>query len=147
MVNTSGQTAVVAMQDKIFPAQFTVAGSAATGAIYTATLYPFGFQNPATSTSFQVPAGSTYQLVDLYVTAAPSVDAQIIFQLNGVAQGQNFILSTVVAGNSGRAKMTQPLVIRPSDVFTVQVVTTAANTLTTSVTETCYLQFLQVPTS
>jgi len=140
----SGQTAVVALQDKIIPAQFTYAQSAAVNTIYTTTLYPYGFNNPTTTQSFQVPAGSTYQLVDMYVTATPAVDAQVVFQLNGVAQGENLILSTMVASNSARAKMSQPLVLKPSDVFTVQVCTT--NTATVTLTENLFLHFLQVPT-
>jgi hypothetical protein len=141
----TGQTAVVATQDKVFPAQFTVAGSAATNSTYTCTLYPFGFQNPATSTNFQVPSGSNYQLSDIYTSVSPSIDGQIIFSLNGVTQGENLILSTLLSSSSSRVRMTQPLLLHPSDVFTVQVITTAANTLTTAVTETFYLHFLQVP--
>ena len=107
-------------------------------------MYPFGFQNPATSTNFQVPSGSNYQLSDIYISASPTVDGQVIFSLNGVTQGENLILSTLVSSNSSRVRMTQPLVLKPSDVFTVQVITTAANS-TTAVTETFFLHFLQVP--
>jgi hypothetical protein len=141
----TGQTAIVATQDKVFPSTFTVAGSAAANTTYTCTMYPFGLQNPSTSTNFQVPSGSNYQLSDIYISSTPSIDCQIIFSLNGVTQGENLILSTLVASNSSRVRMTQPLLLHPSDVFTVQVITAAANTLTTTVAETFYLHFLQVP--
>lgn len=141
----SGQTAVVSLQDKIFPVQFTFAGSAASGTVVTGTVYPFGLNNPSTSTSFQIPQGSKYQLVDMYVASTPQVDGQIIFNLNGVPQGENFILSTIVASNSARARIMQPLVLNPGDVFTVQLVSNAANSLTTSNTDTLYLGFVQVP--
>ncbi len=144
MVN-SAQTAIVALQDKIVPATFSIAGSAASGTIVTATLYPFGLQNPATSTNFQVPAGSNYQLSDMYVPSTPAVDGQLIFQLNGVTQGENLVLSTMVSSNSARARLSQPLVLKPSDVLTVQIVTAAANSSTAAATDTLYLHFLQIP--
>jgi hypothetical protein len=142
---TSGQVVVVAVQDKVFPVQFTFAGTASAGTIATGTIYPYGFNNPSTSTSYQIPAGSKYQLVDMYVSASPAVDAQLIFNLNGIPQGENLILSTMISSNSGRAKLTQPLVLNASDVFNVQVVTLAVSTYTVASTDTLFLHFLQVP--
>ncbi|MGC8580448.1 MAG: hypothetical protein ACP5MB_10395, partial [bacterium] len=95
-------------------------------------------------TQFQVPAGSKYQLVDMYVSGAPAVDGQVIFYLNGIPQGENLILSTLNTANSGRAHITQPLVLGPSDVIQVSMVTLAANG-STAATDTLFLHFLQVP--
>lgn len=141
----SGQNTIVAVQDKVIPASFSCTASTAAGAIYNATLYPFGYNNPTTTTSFQVPAGSHYQLADLYVSTAPSIDGQLVFQLNGFPQGENFVLSTLVAGNSARVKPTQPLVLKAGDVITVQLCTTTSNSTTNAVTDVVYLHFLQVP--
>jgi hypothetical protein len=109
------------------------------------TLYPFGFNNPTTATTFQVPAGSRYQLVDIYVSGTPSVDGQLVVQLNGITQGENLILSTVNAQVSGRVKITQGLVLDPTVTLSVQLQTNAANSATTAVTDTCYFHFIQVP--
>jgi hypothetical protein len=137
------QAAITALQDKVFPTQFTFAASAAVGTIVNGTMYPYGLQNPANTTQFQVPQGSKYQLVDLYLSSSPGIDGQIIFNLNGVPQGENLILSTLVASNSARAKITQPLTLEPGDIITVQVVSSASSTAT--LTDTLYMHFVQVP--
>lgn len=139
------QAAVTALQDKVFPTAFTFAQSAASGTIVNGTMYPYGLQNPATATQFQVPQGSKYQLVDVYMSTSPAPDGQLIFNLNGVPQGENLILSTLNASNSARAKITQPLTLEAGDIITVQVVSSAAASTTATTTETVYLHFVQVP--
>ncbi len=141
----TGQVVIAAIQDKIIPVEFSIAGSAPAGTIVTGTMYAYGLNNSATGTQFQVPAGSKYQLADMYVSGAPAVDGQVIFNLNGIPQGENLILSTLNTANSGRAHITQPLVLGPSDVIQVSIVTLAANSSTTAVTDTLFLHFLQVP--
>jgi hypothetical protein len=145
MATNSGQVVVAAVQDKVVPVTFTIGASQATNYVATGTLYPYGLNNTSSGTQFQTPAGSKYQLVDMYVSGAPSVDGQLIFNLNGLPQGENLILSTLNTSNSGRTHITQPLVLSPSDVIQVSMVTSEANSATTSVTETLYLHFLQVP--
>lgn len=142
---SQAQTGVIAVQDKVFPVTFSVTASAATNTTFTGTIYPFGLNNPNSGTSFQVPASSNYQLVDLYNSSTPTPDYQLIFNLNGIQQGENLIGSTLTATNSARARISQPLVLKASDVLTVQIITTAANALTTAVSLTLYLHFLQVP--
>lgn len=138
------QVGITALQDRVIPCQFSVTGSAASGSIVNGTIYPYGLNSPINTTSFQIPAGNQYQLVDAYVSSATTPDFQLIFTLNGVIQGENYIGSTLVASNSARAKVTQPLILNPSDVFAIQIVTLAANG-TAAVTITLYLQFLLVP--
>jgi hypothetical protein len=142
---SKNQVAVVNVQDKVMPAQFSITSSSASASIFTATLYPFGFNNPSVTSGFQVPAGSNYQLVDMYVTATPVTDGQTIFLVNGIPQGENLVLSTLNANNSARAKITQPLILKPADVFNVQIVTLAAASTTGTYTDTLFLHFLQVP--
>ncbi len=137
------QTAVTALQDKVFPTQLTFAASTAVGTIVNGTMYPYGLQNPANTTQFQVPQGSKYQLVDMYLSSAPAIDGQIIFNLNGVPQGENLILSTMVTANSARAKITQPLSLEPGDIITIQVVSSTSSTAT--LTDTLYMHFVQIP--
>ncbi|MGC8579671.1 MAG: hypothetical protein ACP5MB_06395 [bacterium] len=140
----TGQTAVVAVQDKSIIAQFTVPAGQAAGYIAPVTLYPYGFNKSAYS-SFTVPAGSSYQLINMGISSAPTVDAQVILNLNGIDQGENFVLSQMVTSNSAKFNVTQPIVLGPSDVLQVSIVTLAPNNSTTAVTETFVLQFLQVP--
>jgi hypothetical protein len=146
MATQSGQNTIVAVQDKVIPAQisFSTSTTTASGSLVNLTMYPYGFNNPTTTTSFQVPAGSHYQLADVYVSSTPAVDGQLVFQLNGIPQGENFILSTLVASNSARVKPTQPLVLKAGDVITAQLSTTASAG-TSSIVDTVYLHFLQVP--
>jgi hypothetical protein len=139
-----GQVVVAATQDKIIPVQFSIAASAPAGTIVPGTIYAYGLNNNPTGSSFLVPAGSKYQLVDMYVSGSPAVDAQTIFSLNGLPQGENLVLSTINAQVSGRAKITQPLVLGASDVLSISIVTVAANG-STAATETLFLHFLQVP--
>lgn len=141
----TAQVAVTGMQDKIVPSVFSIAGSAASGALVNGTMYPFGLQNPTSVTTFQVPAGSKYQLVDMYTSGTPSIDGQLVIQLNGITQGENLILSTMNAQANSRAKITQGLVLDPTVTLTVQLVTTAANASTVAVAESLYLHFVQVP--
>jgi hypothetical protein len=145
MATNSGQVVVAAVQDKVIPVQFTIGASQASSYIATGTLYAYGLNNTSSGTSFQTPSGSKYQLVDMYVSGSPSVDGQVLFNLNGLPQGENLILSTLNTSNSGRTHITQPLVLNPGDVIQVSMVTSEANSATTSVTETLYLHFLQVP--
>jgi hypothetical protein len=143
-INTHAQTAITAPQDKPFIVQFTFAGSAASGTTVTGTMYPYGYQNPS-QTTFQVPAGSGYQLFDTYVNGTPQVDGQLIFTVNGVVQGENLTISSLNSQVSGRVKPSQQLLLRPMDTFSVQLISLAANTLTTSNTDTVVLHFIQVP--
>jgi hypothetical protein len=142
---SKNQVAVVNVQDKVMPALFTITSSSATQSVFTATLYPFGYNNTSVTTGFQVPAGSNYQLVDMYITTTPVTDAQTIFYVNGIPQGENLILSTLNANNSARAKITQPLILKPADVFNIQIVTLAAASTTGTYTDILFLHFLQVP--
>jgi hypothetical protein len=142
---TTAQTSVTGSQDRVVPITFSIPASQASGYLTNGTLYPFGFNNPTTATTFQVPAGSRYQLVDIYVSGTPSVDGQLVVQLNGITQGENLILSTVNAQVSGRVKITQGLVLDPTVTLSVQLQTNAANSATTAVTDTCYFHFIQVP--
>lgn len=143
-INKSGQTAVVAVQDKSFITQFTVPASQAAGYVAPCTFYPFGY-NKSSTTSFTVPSGSDYQLVNVGTSATPSVDGQIILNLNGIDQGENFVLSQVVTANSAKMNVTQPIILTQGDVFEVNVITLAANSSTNAITETFVMQFLQVP--
>ena len=143
-VNTHQQTAITASQDKTFVTTFTFSGGAAPGTTISGVMYPYGYQNPSQST-FQVPAGSGYQLYDVYVTGTPQVDGQLIFTVNGVVQGENLIISTTNVSNQGRVKPSAQILLRAMDTFSVQLISTLTNTLTTSNTDTVYLHFLQVP--
>lgn len=143
-INTHQQTAITGPQDKPFVTTFVFGGSAAAGTTVTGTMYPYGYQNPS-QTTFQVPAGSGYQLYDVYMSGTPQVDGQIIFTVNGVVQGENLVLSTLNVNNQGRVKPSQQLLLRPMDTFSVQVISLAANTLTTSNTDTVTFHFIQIP--
>ncbi len=144
-ISGRGQVVIAAVQDKIVPVKFALAASAAEGTIAQGTMYAYGLNNNATGTQFQVPAGSNYQLVDMYVSGTPAVDAQLIFNLNGLPQGENMILSTMNTTASGeRAKITQPLVLSAGDVIAVSVVTIDVGATAAS-TDTLFLHFLQVP--
>jgi hypothetical protein len=140
----TAQVSITGMQDKIVPCNFAIATSAAAGSLLNGTMYPFGLQNPTSVTTFQVPAGSKYQLVDMYTSGTPSVDGQLVVQLNGITQGENLILSTMNAQANSRAKITQGLVLDPTVTLTVQLVTIAANG-TAAATDSLYLHFVQVP--
>lgn len=138
------QTQVVATQDKVFYTTFAFTASAPVGTIVSGTMYPYGYDDSTTSTAYQVPSGSVLNLVDVFITSAQTPDGQLIFKINGVKQGENFVISGLNATNSGRTKLSQPLVLRPGDVFVVQEVNTVANS-TTAATVAVNLHFLQVP--
>lgn len=138
------QVAITALQDRIMPTTFAIAASAAINTTVAGTIYPYGQDVSTTATSFQVPAGSSYQLVDAFISGNAAIDAQLIFYLNGVKQGENFILSTMNAQNNARVRLTQPLILKAGDVFQVSINTSAANG-TLAQTDTLYLHFLQVP--
>jgi hypothetical protein len=144
MINKAGQTAVVAIQDKSFIVTFSVPASQAAGYVAPCTLYPYGY-NKSSYSSFTVPAGSNYQLVNMGISSTPTVDGQVLINLNGIDQGENFVLSQMVTSNSAKFNVTQPIVFTQGDVLEVSVVTLAENTATASVTETFTMQFLQVP--
>ena len=74
----TAQVAVTGVQDKVIPVLFSITASAGAGSVVNGTMYPFGLQNPTTVTTFQVPAGSKYQLVDAYVSGSPSIDAHSV---------------------------------------------------------------------
>jgi hypothetical protein len=137
------QVGVQTLQDRVMPVTVSFSASTAAYTSVTGTLYPYGFNNASTS-SFQIPSGNQYQLVDIYASSSPTPDYQVIFNLNGVVQGENFIGSTLVSSNSARAKVTQPLILNPSDVFQVSVANLATSPSGTTVI-TFYLQFLLVP--
>lgn len=120
--------------DWVCLAQFTIAGSAASSSQYTGTLYPNGFQN-ASQTPYIVPAGRTLHIGDMTVSATPSVDAQLIFTVNGVTQGEQFFLSDIVSSNSARVRPTQAIVLGPTDSLSVGLITVAANGSTSAVTQ------------
>jgi len=114
--------------------QFSITGSASAGTQFTGTLYPNGFQNAAQAT-YLVPAGRALHIGDVSISATPSVDAQLIFKINGVTQGENFLLSQIVSGNSARVKPTQSLVLNPGDVLEVDIITIEANGSTATVVQ------------
>jgi hypothetical protein len=143
-VTTHQQVAVTAPQDKPIITQFTWAGSATSGTTVSGTMYPYGFQNPS-QTTFQIPAGSGYQLYDIYISGTLQIDGQLIFTVNGVPQGQNFLVSSTNVSNNGRPRPSQQLLLKPMDTISVQMISIAANTLTTSNTDTVVLHFIQVP--
>ena len=144
VMSNAAQVAVTGVQDKIIPVLFSFSGSATAGTVVNGTMYPFGLQNPTSVTTFQIPAGSKYQLVDMYTSGSPGVDGQLIISLNGVVQGENMILSTMDSQNNARAKITQGLVLDPTVTLTVQLVSTEDNGTATTV-DTLFMHYVQVP--
>jgi len=120
--------------DLVILATFTIAGSAAASTQYTGTLYPNGFQN-ASQTPYIVPAGRTLHVGDVTVSGTVSVDAQLIFTINGVTQGENFHLSDIVSSNNARVRPTQAIVLGPTDSLSVGLITLAANGSTSAVSQ------------
>jgi hypothetical protein len=143
-MTSPAQVMITGVQDKVIPVTFSISGSTAAYTVVNGTMYPFGFNNPTTATTFQVPAGSKYQLVDVYVSGSPTVDGQLVLQINGITQGENLILSTLNSTNNARVKITQGMVLEPTVTLTVQVCTLASSPTSTS-TDTVYLHFIQVP--
>ena len=130
--------------DWVCLAQFSVTGSAASGTQFTGTLYPNGFQN-ASQTPYIVPAGRVLHIGDMAVSGTVTTDAQIIFVVDGVTQGENFFLSDIVSSNSARMKPTQALVLGPADSLAVSIILVAANPNTTAYTQNLKIAGVLLP--
>ncbi len=138
------QVGQIGTGDRIFLVQFSVPASAAAGTTLTGTIFPYGYDDGSNFTAFQVPAGIRYSMVDLYVNAAPQTDGQLAFYLNGVKQGENFVLSSIVVGNTSRSKPSQPIILTEGATFTVKLTLLAAAP-STAYTQNLLLHFIATP--
>lgn len=141
------QVGQIGTGDKFFLVTFAVSASQASLTTLTGTIYPYGIADGTTFTAFQTPSGIQYNMVDLYVNSTPLTDGQLDFYLNGNKQGENFFLSSIINGNLGRSKPSQPIILKEGSTFTIKFTNMVAVTSTAAYTENLILHFLAVPES
>ena len=121
-----------------------IADSAASGTVYTATVYPYGTTS-AGLTTVVVPSNEVWHLLNATVPSSQATDYNIGFIVNGLTQPILIEANAVIVTNSARYSLPTSLVFPPNSNFQVQITTLAATGSTGGFTATFYLNFMRVP--
>jgi len=128
---------------------FSVPGSAPAGTIVIGSFVPDPTQASVTSTVISAPPDETWIVSDIYSPVqTPAVDGVLQFKLNKKAQNINFgplsltyknVYNVLSLNKSGY------IVIPPSGLLEVDLVTAVANSSTTAVTVSANVRITRVP--
>jgi hypothetical protein len=120
---TTGQIGpVVGVGDMIMVTEFDVPPNSPQQTHITGNIYPYGLGNTYFNSSFQCPVGESLQIYDVY-TQSQCGDYQLILQVNGQNVGPGLTIgASSLISNSGRIRLSQPMVVTPGSVLNVRIV-------------------------